>query len=212
MSGDDLIEALCFSQRDKQKKVVRKRGKGTNMRKANWRKYKIKEEVDKGQEECHKSQTGQEERDRDRQADRWNKEGRGGRRSHRGRELYFLWACWKPSLSSCCCFLAWVSTVTEWRPLCASVPLLTCNIHQIKRDETRMQLRWSPTGETWSHVFLSGHSVHLRTRANDCSLHTHTHVHTRTHTHLDDGLCVLLCGWWFDSVMPPVGCPQGTVW
>lgn len=140
MSWEWLCGDWLCSHSDMLQKVWRKKGKGTNMRKRNWWKSKkSNEEVEKGQDERDKSQTGQgekeRERDRDRLADRWNKEGRGGRMSHRGRELYCLCACWKPSLSSCCCFWTWVSTVTEWRPLCVSVPLLACNIHQMKQDK-----------------------------------------------------------------------------
>lgn len=115
------------------------------------------------------------ERQTDRWTDGWNRErtGRGGGGvSHRGRELYCLCACWKLwSLSSCCCFWTWLSTVTEWRPLGASVPLLTCNRQLHKSGYT--QLRPGDIETSRSKTV----NIPSEKREN-----AHKHTHTQSHT------------------------------
>lgn len=48
------------------------------------------------------------------------------RAAHLGSELYWRWACWKLSRSSCRCRCTWTSTDTECRPLCDAGRELGC--------------------------------------------------------------------------------------
>lgn len=63
-----------------------------------------------------------------------------------GNELYWRWACWKLSLSSCRCRCIWTSTDTECLPLCEYVLELGYKI--------KTKMSWTKQKNTHKRVII----------------------------------------------------------